>query len=354
MLTNDLEILQCPLTKERLMPASDSQLATANKFAGTIPFQFAEGLVNQSATLFYPVFNGIYCLHPSYAIALEDRASLPPALTFDRQRIFNYFNDIHYEAFDGQQIYGDDKDFVDFRPFLLEYTQHGFYNCRQYIPSKGKYYIDAASGPVAYKEYIALAEGYEYRVCLDLSLNALMQAKRNLSAHHQKAIFICCDLCAIPLKQDIGEAVVCQHALFHIKKELQGQALKELERITRPGGKTVIVYDWFYHSWFMNIALGPYQLYRIVRHVAGKWYARLFRKDKLYFYSHGWGWFKRNHSGKKISVYVWRSFNIHFSRFYLHPGLGGSRIIRTIWNWEKKYPRFMGRAGEYPIIVIDK
>lgn len=350
----ELDIMRCPLTAEDLQPANNSQLARANQQAGNIPFRFEEGLVNRSGSVFYPVYKSIYCLHLSYAIALEEKIELTARQHFDSQRIFNYFNAIHFESFDGRQIYGDDKDFVDFRPFLLEYTRHGFYNCRQYLPSSGKYFIDAACGPVAYKEYVAFAEGYEYRVCLDLSVNALLQARKNLDSHPQKAILICCDLCKIPLKDNLADAVICQHALFHIRRHLQSVALHELVRIARDGGRVAVVYDWFYHSWFMNIALGPFQVYRVVRHYAGKIYARIFRKDKLYFHAHSWRWFQRNHTGKQISVYAWRSINIHFSKFYLHSKWGGPWLVNRIWQWEKKYPRFMGKVGEYPIIVIDK
>lgn len=354
MISSDLDILRCPLTAQDLLPASHAQLELANQQAGNIPFRFEEGLVNQSGSVFYPFYKGIYCLHLSYAIVLDEKTVLPASHHFDSQRIFNYFNAIHYETFDGKQIYGDDRDFVDFRPFLLEYTRHGFYNCRQYLPSSGKYFIDAACGPVAYKEYMALAEGYECRICLDLSINALLQARENLLGHGQKAILICCDLCAIPIRDNLAEAVICQHALFHIRKNLQATALKELVRVAAKDGRVAIVYDWFYHSWFMNIALGPFQVYRIVRHAAGKIYARMFQKDKLYFHAHSLRWFRNHQPGKKMEVYTWRSINIHFSRFYLHPKFGGSWLINRIWSWEKKYPRFMGKVGEYPIIVIDK
>ena len=104
----------------------------------------------------------------------------------------------------------------------------------------------------------------------------------------------------------------------------------------------------------MNVALGPYQLYRIVRHWAGKVYSRLTKRDNLYFYSHGPSWFRKNNPGTRMEFFVWRSFNIHFSKIYLHKGLGGERLLNFIWKLEKRSPRRMGLLGEYPIIVIEK
>jgi hypothetical protein len=104
----------------------------------------------------------------------------------------------------------------------------------------------------------------------------------------------------------------------------------------------------------MNLALGPFQLYRIVRHYTGKLYARIFKKNKLYFYSHSPGWFYKNNPGKKMNIYVWRSINKHFADIYIHEKLAGKKLMHYILKLEKKYPEKMGRIGEYPVIVIEK
>jgi ubiquinone/menaquinone biosynthesis C-methylase UbiE/uncharacterized protein YbaR (Trm112 family) len=350
----DLSILQCPQTHQSLRYATADEVSMANTKMNEWSLMFEQGLVSETGNWFYPVYKEIYCLHSYYAIPLVEGIANSRQMEFDKKRIFNYFNQIQYHDFEGQSIYDDAKDFVDFRPFLLPYTKHGFYNCRQYLAQSGKYFVDVACGPVAFKEYIQLAEGFECRICIDLSLNALLQAQRNLKAHGQRGIFICGDLTALPMKDGLADAVICQHALFHVQKKMQAQALKELVRIVGPGKRVAIVYDWFYHSWLMNLTLGPYQLYRIARHWAGRFYARVFKKDKLYFYAHGRSWFLRNNPGKKLDIYVWRSINIHFSRIWLHKRLGGEKIINYIWKLEKNHPGKMGRIGEYPIIVIEK
>lgn len=349
-----LSILQCPITHQQLRIASTVELEVANSTLFDNNPRITQALVNESGDWLFPFDNDIYFLHAHYAVPLKQGNHSHQCMEFDKERIFNYFNNIKYHDFEGQSIYDDAEDFVDFRPFLLPYTQHGFYNCRQYLEPSGKYFIDVACGPVAFKEYVQLANGFEYRICVDLSANALQQARKNLAAQQQKGIFICGDLTSIPLKDNTGDAVICQHALFHVQKKLQLTAMRELVRIAKPGKKIAIVYDWFYHSWFMNIALGPYQLYRIARHYAGKLYASLFRKNKLYFFAHRPSWFYKNNPGKKLDIYVWRSINIHFSRIYLHKGWGGERLINYIWKKETSNPRKMGRLGEYPIIVIEK
>jgi len=349
----DYSIFKCPITNEDLSVADGFILNKVNQISGKENL-FINGLINSSRSYFFPIKEEIIFLLPFYAIPLAENVSLLKEMHFDKQRIFNYYDKINYQEFEGQQVYADAGKFVDFRPFALDYTQHGFSNSRQYINQTGKYFVDVCCGPVAFKEYVFLAEGFDCRICIDISANALLEAKKNLAKYHQRGIFICADIINLPLKENMADAVICQHGLFHVQKKLQLNAMKELIRIAKPRTKIAIVYDWFYHSLFMNIALGPFQLYRIARHFTGKIYARIFKKDKLYFYSHSPKWFYKNNANKKVKFFVWRSINKHFSDIYIHKKFGGSKLINYIWKMEKKYPEKMGSIGEYPVIVIEK
>ena len=349
----DCSILQCPITKENLFSADAAIIGKANnRLNGTE--KFTEGLVNQSQTIFFPVNQNILFLHYHYCIPLTEEITSGSKMAFDKERIFNYYNQIKYINFEGKQIYEDAGKWVDFRDFVLPYTQHGFSNVRKYIQPQGKYFADIASGPVAFKEYVQLANGYKCRICIDISVNALLEAQYNLQKENQPGIFICADMLTLPLKEKVCDAVVCHHALFHVQKDLQLRAMKEMYRIAKPSTSIAIVYDWFYHSLLMNITLGPVQLYRIARHYAGKLYAGIFKKNKLYFYSHSRHWFIKNTPGKKINFYVWRSINKYFSSIYLHKNFGGKQLLNYIWKKEEEKPELMGRIGEYAVIVIEK
>jgi hypothetical protein len=189
---------------------------------------------------------------------------------------------------------------------------------------------------------------------VDVSFNALRQARNNLQQNNQPYLLICADMLQLPLKDNVADAVICQHALFHVPKSDQLSALQQLVRIALPSAPVAIVYDWFYHSWLMNLTLGPVQLYRIARHIAGKWYARIFKKNKLYFYAHSPGWFRANNPGTSIQFFTWRSVNIYFSKMYLHNNRIGKKILQWVIQLEKKYPEKMGTWGEYGIVLIRK
>src|ERR1700741_1170061 len=141
-------ILQCPITGDELIDANQDQLQLVN--TGNVKVKIENGFCNSSGTWFYPIQKDIIFLHPHYAISLKNEV-YENKRHFDKERIFNYFNSIEYIDFKGQDIYGDSKRFVDYRPFMMSYNEQGFSAVRKYLPTTGKYYIDVACGPGAFK-----------------------------------------------------------------------------------------------------------------------------------------------------------------------------------------------------------
>ncbi|MCB0636005.1 MAG: class I SAM-dependent methyltransferase, partial [Lewinella sp.] len=307
--------------------------------------------INASKTWLYPVINGIILLLPVYGIPLRE-GEQRPALSFDKERVFRYYNEVDYLAHGEQVIYADSARWVDYRPVARDYMHTAFLRAKKYLHEGGKYYLDIASGPIGLPEYLELSEGYEYRICIDISLRALAQAQHN---YQGRGIYICGDITNIPLQAGICDAVLSQHTVYHIPRDDQRTAVEELYRVAKPGGTIGIVYSWFYHSPLMNITLLPVQLYRIARHFAGKLYVRLFnRTPRLYFYPHSPRWWRSFPFTDQMEMYCWRSVNKYFLDIYVHEKLGGRRLLRWISRLEERYPRFLGRWGDYPIIVIRK
>lgn len=357
MIDFDFTILQCPITKENLKPLSRAHVTELiSKYdADFLKIDnITEGFINESGSYFYPVFDDILLLLPAYALFLGKGEDRRGKMAFDKERVFKYYNEINYDSKNGLKIYEDSPKWVDFRNVSNEYIRNSFTRAKKYLNPKGKYLLDIASGPIGLKEYIDLSENFEFRICADISVNALIQAKYNYS--HKKGIFICADICNIPIKDNICDSVLCQHTLYHIPKNEQKKAVEEMYRVTKTGSNIVIVYSLFYHSWFMNITLFPIQLYRIVRHIAGKIYVRLFNsKPRLYFYPHSLGWFKRSFDfSNKIEFYCWRSTNKYFLDLFIHEKLGGKKILNWLMKSEDKYSKFWGIIGEYPVIRINK
>jgi ubiquinone/menaquinone biosynthesis C-methylase UbiE len=245
---------------------------------------------------------------------------------------------------------------VDYREISSAYIKNSFTKASQFYPTHVEYILDIASGPIGLPEYISLSDGYDYRVCVDISINALIQAKININKAGKKGIFICGDITNIPIQDNSVDTVLSQHTLYHIPKNDQKTAVEEMYRVAKPESKIVIIYSLFYHSWFMNLSLNLVQVYRILRHLAGKIYVRLVKsKPRLYFYPHSPRWFRKSFTfSKDIEFYCWRSTNKYFLNLYIHKWLFGKKILDKLARIENKHSKFMSTFGEYPAIVITK
>lgn len=352
-----IEKLRCPITKNKLDIIKREEFSNYH-----IPEEYSSfgklscGLIDHSKQYFFPVFDDIIVLHEYYALYIGTHDDNRAKLSFDKKRVFDYYNEVNYKIKDSFKIYGDSPKWVDFREVSSKYIKNSFTRASRFYPNHGDYLLDVASGPIGLPEYMSLSDGYNYRICVDLSINALIQAKINIDKSGKKGIFICGDITNIPLQDNSVDTVLSQHTLYHIPKNDQKIAVNEMYRVAKPGSKIVIIYSWFYYSWFMNISLNLIQIYRILRHFAGKIYVRLVKsKPRLYFYPHSPGWFRKSFNfSKDIEFYCWRSTNKYFLDLYIHKGFFGEKILNRLIRMEDKYSKFMSKFGEYPAIVITK
>jgi ubiquinone/menaquinone biosynthesis C-methylase UbiE len=356
MISFELDILRCPLTGEDLrLISGDEVTELLGRTGGNADNtkNIKQGFLNISGTWFYPVIDDIILLLPVYALFTGTGKDERPAMPFDKKRVFEYYNQISYDIRGGLKVYSDTNRWVDYREVTRNYIRHSFTRAGKFLGG-GKYLLDIASGPIGLPEYLALSNSFEYRICADISVNALIQARQNYG--HRKGIYLCADITNIPLKENSCDAVLCQHTLYHIPRLEQSNAVNEMYRVVKPDSRLVIVYSMFYRSWFMNLSLLPVQLYRIARHFGGKAWVRLAGiKPRLYFYPHSLSWFRKNFSfGKNAEVYCWRSTNKYFLNIYIHKKLWGEKILDKLMKLEDKNSRFLARHGEYPLIVIKK
>ncbi|MBK8506137.1 MAG: class I SAM-dependent methyltransferase [Saprospiraceae bacterium] len=103
-----------------------------------------------------------------------------------------------------------------------------------FIDKEGYYFPDAGSGPIGLRQYLDLSIGYFCRICCDISFVALQQAQRNLNGN---GLFICCDITNTPIKDDICDAVISQHVIYHIPKKQQKGQLKNYTGSQNPAAK---------------------------------------------------------------------------------------------------------------------
>jgi SAM-dependent methyltransferase len=252
--------------------------------------------------------------------------------------------------------FDDAHRFEDLRPVAAEYLHTCRLRTRTAIPSSGQFLLDVASGPVQYPEYLTYAQGYQYRVCADISVVALQAARRRLDDAGQAGIYVLADITRLPFANGAMSATISLHTVYHVHKDLQAQALRELDRVTHTGGQVAVVYNWGWHAWLMHVLLAPLQAARLVQRMlkAARW-----RRAEaggsaaglgLYFYAHSYGWFRQQAFPFAWEIHPWRSLHTHASRVYAHEGLGGRALLRWVARLEMRHPRFFARWGTYPLI----
>jgi uncharacterized protein YbaR (Trm112 family) len=204
-----IQWLKCPVTKNGLDLIGKEEFTNFN-----IPDSFdgfgklSSGLIDKSKQYFYPIFDEIIVLHEQYALFVGQGQDSRKGLSFDKQRVFDYYNEVNYKVKDSLKIYEDSPKWVDFRDVSSKYIKNSFTKAARFYPPSGKYMLDIASGPIGLSEYMALSNGYDYRICVDISINALIQAKINIEKAGRKGIYICGDITNIPIQDNACDVVL--------------------------------------------------------------------------------------------------------------------------------------------------
>src|SRR5512133_101714 len=156
-----------------------------------------------------------------------------------KQRVRQFYDRV------GWQVVSDgtyqNARYEDLRPVSQEYIHRCHLRVNRFLRPSGRYLLDAGSGPVQYAEYLTYSEGYQRRVCVDISIVALQEARQRIGAH---GLFVVADVANLPFKSEPFEGVVSLHTLHHLPLEEQSKAYGALYRVLCPGSTAVIVNGW--------------------------------------------------------------------------------------------------------------
>jgi ubiquinone/menaquinone biosynthesis C-methylase UbiE/uncharacterized protein YbaR (Trm112 family) len=357
-------ILQCPMTRAPLARMAAEPLAECNRLQaagrlfhvdGTpVPRPLEEALRTPDGALAYRREEGIHWLLPSLAIRLRDDFPAPPETwRAEKQRVRDFYEQIGWRK-EGE-VFEDTRRFEDLRPVAAEYLHRCHLRAGRWLRPRGEYFLDAASGPLAFSEPIAYSEGYRFRICVDFSLAALRAARGKLG---DRGLYLLGDVTNLPLRDGCCDGAVSLHTLFHVPADQQVQAFREFQRVLRPGAAGVVVYSWGPHCWAMRLALAPFKLCkrpeqwlrRLVKRLRGKSAAP--SAPGLYFHAHRRRWFREQLGDLELEFAVWRSLSVPFMRKFIRPWLFGRMLLRAAFHLEERFPRAAARWGFYPLIVV--
>lgn len=259
--------------------------------------------------------------------------------------------------------------YEDLRPVSSEYIKKCHLRVNRYLIKDGKFLLDAGSGPIQYPAYLTYMEGFQYRLCMDISIIALQEARKRIG---DKGLFVVGDIANLPFNEDSFDGIVSLHTLHHLPITEQKKAYKDLFRVLKVGRNAVLVNGWtesklmMRWSWLMKIMERIGSLVLKLRGEKIEKQKQQVEKNKIeknqikkeptgtYIEKLTAKWLRKELSTMEIEIFVWRSVNVRFLRAVFHQALGGKFWLKILYVLEEKFPEYFGENGQYPLIVIHK
>jgi SAM-dependent methyltransferase len=296
--------------------------------------------------------------------------------------------------------------YEDLRPVAREYIHRCHLRVGRHLKPGGLYLLDAGSGPIQYPEYLTYSAGYTYRVCLDISMVALQEARKRIG---DRGLFVVADVANLPFRPGVFEGEVSLHTLHHLSERDQVRAYAELNRVLAPGCTAVVVNGWSDSRLMKNLnwlvigldqlrasivrlrrrsapasaqptparlaeptgghgpregavqpadprqgaeAAGPRHPQGVLREGAPQAAAS---PVGTFVQKIDAAWLKKQLAGQmKFEILTWRSLSVRFMRAVILPALGGRLWLRLLFWLEDLFPHYFGENGQYPLVVIWK
>ena len=253
--------------------------------------------------------------------------------------------------------------YEDLRPVSQNYIHKCHLRVLRYLNPNGRFLLDAGSGPIQYPEYLEYSKSYQARVCADISIIALKEARKRIGSH---GLYVVCDVAYLPFRSNSFRGEVSLHTIHHLPLDEQLRAYQELERTLEISGKAVIVNGWenppltIFLNFWVNLVERLYALFHPHPKATNPDQPSISSDGQ----SNGRGTFVRKQNAAwlqkeigsriPIQIWCWRSVNVRFLRTCVHERFAGKYLLRLIYWFEERLPHFLGKYGQYPLIELVK
>jgi len=269
-----------------------------------------------------------------------------------KQKVREFYDEIGWQQ--EEDGHYQNARYEDLRPVSREYIHKTRLRVLNGLIPTGRFMLDAGSGPVQYEEYKTYSAGYQKRVCLDISIQALKEARNRIGSHGE---FVVGDLANLPFKKEAFDGAVSMHAIHHLALSEHPKAYSEIHRVLIPGRTAAIVNGW-YEPWLMRMAE---PLIGLKRKLSGR--AEKKKKEEgadgetptgTFVQKMTPEWLKKEIGSKMtIEIKPWRSLSTRILRWFIRP-FGGKLFLKIVFWLEDVFPKFFAENGQYPLIIIKK
>ena len=290
-------------------------------------------------------------------------------MTEVKQEVRQFYDQVGWQRV-SDDVYQNAR-YEDLRPVSRDYIHRCHLRVGRHLKLAGRLLLDVGSGPVQYPEYLEYSRNYQYRLCVDISITALKEARQRIG---DKGLYVVADVANLPFLPGVFDGVVSLHTIHHLPEDEHLQAFSELYRMLSPGSRAVVVNGWPKSS-LMKFFEPAIRMANRLRYL----YDRRAQKDSLqaeayqergsqsgptdhekapkgtFTSRHDVTWVQREVGERmEVEILVWRSVSVRFLRALIHPRLGGRAWLKLLFWLEERFPHFFGENGKYPLIVIRK
>jgi len=293
-------------------------------------------------------------------------------MTEVKQEVRQFYDQVGWQLVN-EDFYQNAR-YEDLRPVSREYIHRCHLRPTRFLNSSGRFLLDAGSGPIQYPEYLQYSSGYQYRVCADISITALREARLRIGNH---GLFVVADISHLPFSDEVFDGIVCLHTIHHLPNEEHLSAYTEFHRVliiervgtivnSWPGSRLMNLFDPLIRfanrlRWRWDLLTGKPHRNSVI---ANKSADQSITKSKpsqdqmpkgTFTERHDLVWIKEVVGEKMpLEIYVWRSVSVRFMRALIHPKLAGRLWLKGLYWFEEQFPHYFGKIGKYPLIVIRK
>ncbi len=250
----------------------------------------------------------------------------------------DFYDSRGWETAGDEEVYADAHLWEDLRSCAAAYVSACRRKVLDHLPPSGERILDAGSGPIQYPEYVEYSAGFAKRVCVDVSERALAEACTKLGG---RGDYVRASLLELPFPASHFDAAVSLHTIYHIDRDRQETAVRELIRVVKPGASAVVVYA------------NPDRLTARLKRLAGR-SSRDSGSGPIYFFAHPLSWWKRFSDEAAVEIAPWRTLNANESRRLIPDNALGAGVFRAVLAFERTVPSVATWAGCYPMIVLTK
>lgn len=260
--------------------------------------------------------------------------------------------------------------YEDLRPVSHEYIHRCHMRVLRHLNPRGYFLLDAGSGPIQYPEYLEYSRLYQRRVCLDISIVALQEARKRVGDH---GLYVVGDIAQLPFKSQCFDALVSLHTIHHLPQGEHQDAYFEFHRVlgentsgvvvngwddaplTKAANLLIRLVEWLYTQFKGNPAPSTKDN-PVHRHESEHAKVSLQQQASgTHVWKHNASWLSRQVAANiPIEIWTWRSVSVRFLRTVIHRRWGGRGLLKILYWFEERLPHFFGKYGQYPLIVIKR